>query len=93
VYSWYGPDKVAVLKIDGQIVSDIARKYSVPSYPYFIHISPNSNGKLQSVYKYAPRNYDTLKRWFLESMGNTPTLPGVRLGSPREDEEVVRVRE
>ena len=91
--SWFGPEQVAILKVDGQIVSDMSRKYNVPSYPSFIHISPDTNGKLQSVYKYAPRNYETLKKWMLESMGNTPTLAGVKIPGPGEDAETIKARE
>ena len=43
---WYGPEKVEVLKIDGERIKSLSSKYSVQSYPHFIAIAPNSGGKL-----------------------------------------------
>jgi hypothetical protein len=45
---WFGLDQVAIIKVDGQIVTAIATKYSIQSYPSFIHIAPNTDGKLES---------------------------------------------
>jgi hypothetical protein len=69
--SWYGHDKVEIIKVDGIIVTDIRKRYSIPSVPYLIHINPDTNGKLHSVFNYSPRNYETCKLWMTESMGIT----------------------
>lgn len=69
---WYGPEKVAILKVDGQLVREMSKRYQVKGYPSFIAIGPNTNGKLLNVFSYSPRNYDTLKKWMIETMGNTP---------------------
>jgi hypothetical protein len=33
---------------------------------------PNTNGKKYNKFAYSPRGYDSLKKWMLEVMGNTP---------------------
>ena len=39
---WYGTDKVAFLKIDGQIVWEVANKYRVQYFPHFTAIAPDT---------------------------------------------------
>lgn len=41
---WYGPEKVAILKIDGPNVRDLVFKFRVGSYPAFASVLPNTNG-------------------------------------------------
>ena len=38
--SWYGEDKVAFLKVDGNKVRKLVELYKVPSYPSFIAVIP-----------------------------------------------------
>lgn len=75
---WYGEDKVAFVKIDGNKIRKLADMYKVPSYPFFVGVVPNTNGKTFSAFKYSPRNYDTMKKWMLEIMGNTPLRSSVQ---------------
>jgi hypothetical protein len=42
---WYGKEKVAFLKVDGNIVWEIAMRYRIQAYPHFIAIAPNTNGE------------------------------------------------
>lgn len=42
---WYGAEKVAFVKIDGTKIRKLADLYSVPSYPHFVGVLPNTNGK------------------------------------------------
>lgn len=70
--SLYGEDQVAFIKIEGPKNQKLQELFKVPSYPHFAAVAPNTGGKPYSIFKYAPRNYDTLKKWILEVMGDTP---------------------
>ena len=37
-------DQVINFRVNGDEADDIANFYNVPSYPYFVHIGPNSTG-------------------------------------------------
>ena len=77
--NWYGEDKVAFFKVDGNLIPSIARKYKCAHFPYLIYIAPNTGGELGSVFNANPRNYDTFKQWILDSLKDeTPimTIPG-----------------
>ena len=42
---------------------------------YFPHVNalkPNSNGEQTSVFQYQPRDYEMLKKWMLEVVGDMP---------------------
>jgi thiol-disulfide isomerase/thioredoxin len=68
----YGADKVEFVKIDGPKNSKLANLFAVKGYPSFQAVAPSSKGKPYSVFTYSPRNYDTLKTWMFEVLGNTP---------------------
>ena len=72
MHNWYGPEKVEVIKIDGQKNRKLADQFKVKSYPSFAAAAPNTGGKPFSFFSYQPRSYDTLKKWMLEVMGTTP---------------------
>eukprot|EP00347_Sterkiella_histriomuscorum_P004168 403361493 len=72
--AWYGTDKVAFLKVDGVKIKKLSEMYKVPSYPHFVVVIPNTQGKTYTAFKYTPRNYDTLKKWMLEVMGDTKMI-------------------
>lgn len=78
----YGPEEVAFLKVNGQVVTSISSKYKVHSYPKFIALKPNSEGNRYEVFGGATRTYENLRKWMLDLMGNTPLL-----GEPRCDHE------
>lgn len=69
----YGADKVAFIKVDGNKIRKLSELYKVPSYPYFVAVIPNTQGKTYSVFKTQPRNYDTIKQWMLDILVTTPT--------------------
>jgi thiol-disulfide isomerase/thioredoxin len=71
MYAWYGKENVEIIKVDGQRASDIANYFRINSYPQFLSVAPNTNGKGESMYNYAPRNYNTLKKWMVEQMKET----------------------
>ena len=71
---WYGADKVAFLKVDGNLVWDVSNRYQVMYYPHFTAIAPNTGGQEHSHFRNAIRNYETLKEWVLEVMGDTPII-------------------
>ena len=48
--AWYGNDKVAFLKIDGNDLKRLSSMYKVPSYPYFVAVIPNTGGKTYSSF-------------------------------------------
>jgi hypothetical protein len=84
--SWYGEDKVAFFKIDGNLIPSIARKYHVAHFPYLIYIAPNTNGEMSSAFNANPRNYDTFKKWIIESLKDeTPLVP---IPGFKEDQQV-----
>ena len=76
MFEFYGTEKIAIVKIDGMQLRQISQKYKVPGYPHFIALLPGTHGQKYSVYKYAPRNYNTLKKWMLEVMGETKGVNG-----------------
>eukprot|EP00347_Sterkiella_histriomuscorum_P006584 403352215 len=87
VTEWYGPEQVAFISIDGPYNRDIAYLFGAQSYPTFHSSLPTGNGQPHKKFMYQPRDYDTLKRWVLEILGDTPLRPGVKL--PSHDQEVV----
>ena len=66
---WYGADQVAFLKVDGQIIWELAQRYQVMYFPAFIAIAPKS-AEAKSVFKNPQRNYETLKMWLSEVIGD-----------------------
>jgi thiol-disulfide isomerase/thioredoxin len=40
--TWYGPEKVAFIKVDGNKIRKLQELYKVPSYPSFVAVIPNS---------------------------------------------------
>ncbi|TNV76420.1 hypothetical protein FGO68_gene10586 [Halteria grandinella] len=92
VERWYGPDKVAFIKIDGQLVSDVASRYQVMYFPHFTAIKAGTNGQEHSHFRNAVRNYETLKEWVVEVMGDTPIVDSGYM-EQREGEEVRKVQE
>ena len=82
---WFGTDKIAFYKVDGNLVPAIAKRFQIPYYPYIIYIKPNTNGRQGDEFTKSPRNYDTLKRWILENMPEETPLPGVVVPGFRED--------
>lgn len=42
---WYGPEKVAVITVDGQRVSDFAHVFKAFSFPAFHSVLPDSGGQ------------------------------------------------
>ena len=71
--SWYG-DQIVFLKVDGDEVFQIPMFYQVGEYPFFISIKPNTGTNMASRFRYNPRNYNTMKKWILEVLGDTPRL-------------------
>ena len=69
---WYGPERVVFIKIDGHKNRKLSDLYKVKSFPAFTAAAPNTEGKPFGYFTYQPRSYDTLKKWMLEVMGNTP---------------------
>ena len=78
---WYGPEKVLFLKIDGPHVRDISQRFGVNAYPAFFSVQPNTMGSPHKEFQYHPRNYENLKKWMLEEMGDIPMRPGQKLPS------------
>lgn len=76
---WYGPDKVAIISIDGPHTRDLTNQFGVSSYPTFSSVLPNKNGSPNNNFRYQPRGYDSLKRWMLETLGDTPLREGAKL--------------
>ena len=72
--AWYGSDQIAFLKIDGQIVYELSQRYSVMSFPTFLVIAPNSGAEIKSQFRHPQRNYETLKDWLIEIIGDSLTL-------------------
>lgn len=70
---WFGKDKVAFLKVDGNLVPALSRLYDVPYYPYFVYIAPQTDGEVKSVFNRSPRDYDNFKAWMLESLKGETT--------------------
>ena len=70
---WYGVDQVAFLKVDGQIIWELAQRYQIMKFPAFIAIAPKS-AEAKSVFKNPQRNYETLKMWLSEVIGDQLTL-------------------
>ena len=62
------------LKVDGDEVFQIPMFYQVGEYPFFISIKPNTGTNMASRFRYNPRNYNTMKKWILEVLGDTPRL-------------------
>lgn len=62
------------MKIDGNKIRKLQDLYKVPSYPHFVAVIPNTQGKTYTAFKYSPRNYDTLKKWMLEVLGDTKPI-------------------
>lgn len=83
--NWFGNDKIAFFKVDGNLVNAIARRFQIPYYPYIIYIKPNTNGREGDEFTKSPRNYDTIKRWLFELMENEAPLPGVVVPGFRDD--------
>jgi hypothetical protein len=34
--TWYGPDSHIIIKVDGQKINHISKKYNVPSFPHLV---------------------------------------------------------
>ena len=77
--TWYSPDTFVIIKIDGQQHRKVGKRYGLKSYPAFYSLEPGVNGTLQSQFKLKPRKYETLKKWMLEMMGDTPMLAQVEI--------------
>jgi len=90
--AWFGADRVAFLKIDGQSVTSLSRKYGISSYPSFIYLKAGSNGEVGSVFSTNPRNYDTFKAWMLQSVGNEPLKAGVHIAGFREEIQIKNMK-
>lgn len=48
--------------------------YQVREYPYFVAIKPNTGTDIASRFSYNQRNYNTMKRWIFEVLGDTPKV-------------------
>ena len=70
--SWFGKEAMAFLKVDGQLVWQMAQRYQVMYFPHFVAIGPGKNGDELTHFKGADRNYQTLKQWVLEVMADVP---------------------
>ena len=44
------------------------------SFPTFLMIAPNSSAEMKSLFRKPHRNYETLKDWLLENLGDSLTL-------------------
>ena len=62
------------MKVDGNLVQEVSYRYQVMYFPHFVAIKPNTNGAEASHFRNGMRNYDTLKEWVLEVMGDTPIV-------------------
>lgn len=69
----YGPDNVQFLKVDGQVLSDIARKYGVKGFPAFYYIYPNTQG-MQAIKFSANRSYQAMKSWMKRLLKDVPKV-------------------
>jgi hypothetical protein len=76
VESWYGREKVVFLKVDGQILWELSSRYNVMYFPHFTAIAAGTGGAEHSHFMNGNRNYETLKEWILEVMGETPLREG-----------------
>jgi len=72
----YGEANVEFIKVDGNKVYDVARKYSVQSFPTFIYVQPKSNGLKAVVFK-GNRSYQTMKSWMQKLMADVPVKNAV----------------
>jgi thioredoxin-like negative regulator of GroEL len=68
----YG-DKVEFLKVDGNNVFEVSRKYGVQSFPTFIYVKPNTKG-MQAVMFQGERTYDGMISWMKKLMKDVPKL-------------------
>jgi len=59
----YGEDQVEFIKVDAKSGRDITSRYGISSYPTFMAIHPNSNGKLIDFFEEGTRTLRTFKKW------------------------------
>ena len=43
-------------------------------FPTFLVIAPNTGSEMKSVFRNSQRNYETLKNWLIENIGDSLTL-------------------
>jgi hypothetical protein len=86
---WYGPDNVAIYKIDGRLVPAASQAFGIAYYPYFLHMSPASGNPegLHEHFQGSDRNYEGLKDWMIASMGKIKPIPGSRIPGYLTEEE------
>jgi thiol-disulfide isomerase/thioredoxin len=68
----YGKDKVAFIKVEGPKNRKLVELFGVKSYPTFAAVAPRTGGVPASIFHYTPRNYDTLRKWMIEVIGEMP---------------------
>ena len=67
----YGEDHVEFLKVNGDEIYEVSRKYSVMSFPTFIYIHPNSRGMKANQFT-EERTYESMKDWMMHFMKDVP---------------------
>lgn len=90
---WYGPEKVDFVAVDGPNAREFGVYFQAYSYPTFTSVIPEKGAVPHLRFSTSPRNYETLKAWALQVMGNTPLRPGVRLPNQEEDRKLQALRD
>ena len=69
----------------GVIAKSLSSKYNIQSYPSIVYIAPNTNGTIGTFFDRNPRNYESLKKWILDSMGEEE-ISGVTIPLSKEEQ-------
>lgn len=85
----YGEDQVVFLKVNGDEIYEVSRKYQVMSFPTFVYVQPNSRGLKANQFQ-DERTYESMKAWMISMLKDVPQKNPAAAGAKVAETEHVQ---